>query len=313
MSKLESYSTRKNFNGTLTLEYDNFPIKLKNQIIHVWNNFLKKNSVPEKMSEIAWGQIHNRLSELHGEKELYPRCDVFGNEYYQVFRVTQYFEKVTDIDYLLDIVEVSFSILSNIEQVIKENFYHNYVPFVYSIKQAIEDLNDRFCINRIGYEFYNGKIIKIDKKILHDGIVDETLKLTNNDIFENSNDEFLSALEHFRYKRYKECLTDCLKSLETTLKIVCKQNNWKFDQDKDTASILIDICINNGLFPKYLLSEFTSLSSLLKSGSATIRNKNSAHGQGVKKINVPKHLASFMVYLTGSTINFIIESNENRH
>jgi len=145
---------------------------------------------------------------------------------------------------------------------------------------------------------------------LHDGIVDVTLKLTNNSIFENSNDEFLSALEHFRSNRFKECLTDCLKSLETTLKIVCKENNWVFDQDKDTASILIDICINNGLFPKYLLTEFTSLASLLKSGSATIRNRNSAHGQGARKINVPKHLASFMIYLTGSTINFIIESNE---
>lgn len=312
MSKLESYSIRNRENKKMPLEYDNFPVKLKNQIIHIWRNFMNKNSVPESISETAWGHIHNKLAEIHGEKELHPQYDFMGAKYYQIFRVTEYFEKVTDINSLLDIVEVSFAILTNIETVIRDNFPNNYTPFSYTIDQAINDLNDRFNVNRIGYELKNGIIIKIDKELLHKEIVDATLNLTDNHLYENTNDEFISALEHFKFKRNKECLTDCLKSFETTLKIICKENSWKYDEDRDTASSLIDICITNGLFPKYLLSEFTSLVNLLKSGSATIRNKNSAHGQGAKKISVPKHLASFMIYLTGSTINFIIESNNKK-
>ena len=147
---------------------------------------------------------------------------------------------------------------------------------------------------------------------MHDSIITVTLDLTNNKIFENSNVEFLSALEHFRERRYMECLNDCLKSYETTLKIVCTQNKWTYDEDHATISNLIDICIANNLFQKHLLSEFASLSSLLKNGSATIRNKNSAHGRGPIKKVIPKHLASFMIYLTGSTINFIIDSNGNK-
>ena len=309
MSKLDSYSIRKNIGKSSPLKYDVFPDKLKNQIIHIWRNFLMRNSVTDKLAEIAWKNIHDKLAELHGEKKLFPRGDLLSN-FYQIQRVIEYFDKIAEIDYLLDVVEISFSVMKKIEPVMKKSFYNDYQPFEYNIEQAIEDLNDRFSNNQIGYEYKNGRIIKIDNKLLNADIVNSTLKLTDNEVFQNSNDEFISALEHFRFNRYKESITDCLKSFETTLKIVCKENKWEYLEDKDTVSALIDICIKNGLFPKYLLNEFTSLSSLLKSGSATIRNRNSAHGQGVNKKKVPKHLASFMIYLTGATINYIIDSNE---
>jgi hypothetical protein len=96
------------------------------------------------------------------------------------------------------------------------------------------------------------------------------------------------------------------------LKIICTDNNWTYDEERDTASSLIDICANKGLFPKYLLTEFKSITSVLKSGSGTLRNKNSAHGQGITKKKVPKYLASYMIYLTGSTINFMIDLNINK-
>jgi hypothetical protein len=312
MSKLDSFSLRNNSNNSSPYIYDDLPDKLKNQIIHIWNRFMNENSIKANVKEIAWGQIHNSIAELHGEKELHPKNTFLGDNYYNIYRVTQYFDKTKEVDKLLDIIEISFEILGKIENAIKIKTPNEYTPFIYKQEDAIEDLNDRFNINRVGYEFVNGIIIKIDQKLLHDSIVTKTLNLTENIIFENSNEEFLSALNHFRFNRHMECLNDCLKAYETTLKIVCTENKWIYEEDKATVNNLIDICIENGLFSKHLISEFTSLSSLLKSGTATIRNKNSAHGSGPIKKIIPKHLASFMIYLTGSTINFIIESNSNK-
>ncbi len=157
--------------------YDKFPIKLKNQIFHIWKNFLNKNKVPENITQGVWKLIHDSLAELHGLKELHPSSDDYGVEYYQFYRVTQYFEKVTEIDSLLDIVEKSFEILKKIEPAIKKAKPYNHTPFTYTIENAIEDLNDRFSHNRIGYELKNGRIIKIDKELLHKKIVDITLIL----------------------------------------------------------------------------------------------------------------------------------------
>ena len=127
--------------------------------------------------------------------------------------------------------------------------------------------------------------------------------------FKNANEEFLSAHEHYRHKRNKECLKDCLKALETTMKVICKLNNWEFGET-DTAKKLLDTCIKNGLIPTFLMSHFTSLRTSLESGVPTIRNKLGGHGQGNTKITVPAHFASYMLYLTGTTINFLVSCQQ---
>jgi len=127
----------------------------------------------------------------------------------------------------------------------------------------------------------------------------------------NANEEFISAHEHFRHKRQKECLSDCLKALETTLKIICQENNWQYNKN-DTAKKLIDICIKNKLIPDFLLSHFTSIRTSIESGVPTIRNKLGGHGQGITKIKVPDHYASYMLYLTGTTINFLVSCQREK-
>ena len=74
----------------------------------------------------------------------------------------------------------------------------------------------------------------------------------SNDFYQNANDEYISAHEHFRHGRNKECLNDCLKAFETTMKIICSKNKWEYDKDHDTASKLIKICLEKDIFPKYL-------------------------------------------------------------
>jgi hypothetical protein len=145
-------------------------------------------------------------------------------------------------------------------------------------------------------------------EILHLEVTKKAIKILNDKDFENANEEFINAHEHFRHDRFKECLNECLKSFESVLKILIDKNGWLYN-DKDTAKALIDIAFKNKLIPTYLQNSFTGIRTILESSAPTIRNKNSGHGQGPEKIIVPQHLASYMLYLTGATIIFLVDSN----
>jgi Domain of unknown function (DUF7014) len=124
-----------------------------------------------------------------------------------------------------------------------------------------------------------------------------------------ANEEFLKAHEHYRHKRYKECLVDSLKAFESTMKAICKLRGWQ-TQPTDTAKSLIAVCLNNGLLPKYLDSQISSVRSLLESGIPTVRNKNGGHGQGSSPVAVPEYLARYALNLTATTILFMVEAHE---
>jgi len=171
----------------------------------------------------------------------------------------------------------------------------------YSIKypnDAIDELNQRFKECGIGYEFQNGEIIRIDSQFIHSEAVKPVLVLLGNDkYYEGANQEFLKAHEHYRHKRYKECLVDCGNAFESLMKAICTKRNWTYTP-KDNASKLIDICHNNNLIPSYIRS-------FLESGVPTIRNKKAAHGQGAEIIEVSEHLASYCLHLTASNLLFL--------
>ena len=75
-------------------------------------------------------------------------------------------------------------------------------------------------------------------------------------------------------------MNECLKALESTLKIICAKRKWPH-RDTDTAKTLIDVVFAHGLVPDWLQSEFTALRSTLESGVPTGRNRLSGHGQGI--------------------------------
>jgi hypothetical protein len=120
----------------------------------------------------------------------------------------------------------------------------------------------------------------------------------------------MRAHERYRHRRHKECLSECLKAFESTMKVICSRRRWAYDKDKATSSTLIDICFNNGLIPKYLQTEFTSLASLLKAGLPTVRNKRGGHGQGEEVVDVPPFLASYALHLTAANILLLSEAEK---
>ena len=125
-----------------------------------------------------------------------------------------------------------------------------------------------------------------------------------------ANDEFLSAHEHYRHQRYKECLNDCLKSFESLMKAIHKKHSWQFN-DTDTAKKLINSCLANNLVPEYLQNQFSSIRILLESGIPTIRNKEGGHGQGAEITKVPEYLASYTLHLTATNLLFLAKCEES--
>lgn len=280
--------------------YDTLTEKLKIQIVYIWKDFFKQ--APETLRKALWEEIYNVICQEHGRKKLVEGQAI--GQYSNAYSVELYFEHVTNTDESLDVLEVVFGYILDYS-VLQFRFYKFQQQLTYLPEQAVKDLNVRFLENGIGYQFEQGQIIRIDNQLLHKDVILSTLHFLSYVAFKNANDEFLSAHQHFRHQRTKECLNDCLKSLETTLKIICDENNWQYTKT-DTAYKLISICINNKLIPDYLQTHFTSLRATLESGVPTLRNRLGGHGQGIDKIEVPSHYAAYMLYLTGTTINFLV-------
>jgi hypothetical protein len=164
--------------------------------------------------------------------------------------------------------------------VIKENFQYKHNNHVEaSPDEAIEELNQRFKENAIGFQYEQGDIIRVDSTYVHSEIVKPALSLLWNTKFDGANEEYLKAHDHYRHGRNKECLTECLKAFESSMKIICKEKGWALNQN-DTAKKLIQTCFQNNLVPSFTQNQFTSLQNLLESGIPTIRNNLGGHGQG---------------------------------
>lgn len=285
--------------------YDKIPDNLRVQIIHIVRDTIGQmnNRAIENKPLKAYEFIHESLCREYGVFQLdqsgfkeSPEQSLFS-----FFLTSKEFEKVVDV------IELSFQF---IDRIIKQNVdgYCFQTSRKLEPDEAIEELNTRFKENGIGYQFSGGQIIRVDSTYTHSEIVKPTIKLLSNRKFNGANDEFLKAHEHYRHGSNKECLTECLKSFESTMKIICKGKGWNF-ATTDTSKKLISICLQNGLVPSFTQNQFTSLANLLESGIPTIRNKLSGHGQGQVPQKVDDEMTRYALNLTGSNIIFLIEQS----
>jgi hypothetical protein len=178
-------------------------------------------------------------------------------------------------------------------------------------EEAVKELNVRFKEHGIGYQFESGQIIRVDSEFTHSEAIKPALNFLTETIYKGANEEFLKAHEHYRNHRNKECLVDCLKSLESVIKAICVKRHWSYNQN-NTAKDLIDICFEKELIPSFMQSQFTSLKSLLETGVPTVRNRLGGHGQGIEPIVVPDTIASYALNLTASNILLLIELEKLR-
>ncbi|MHC5728569.1 MAG: STM4504/CBY_0614 family protein, partial [Nostoc sp.] len=222
-------------------QYVDIPQPLRVQIVYIINDVIAE---PIDLNLLrAFNDIYNRLYREYGKLQQ----SIVGKDIINLFMFNT--EKT---EHILDFVELSFKLI--------DYTYRKRIEFVKSSKitadEAIEELNLRFREHGVGYQYESGKIIRVDSQIIHAEAVKPVLHLLSDSRFEGANEEFLKAHEHYRHGRYKECLVDCLKAFESTMKTICDIQGWSY-QPTDTAKKLIDVCFQNNLIPTYLQTQVT--------------------------------------------------------
>jgi Domain of unknown function (DUF7014)/AbiJ N-terminal domain 4 len=285
-------------------QYKTLPQEFRVQVVHILRDAL---GVPygspyhgfEGEANTIYKTIHDALCREYGIFSLIE--DPNGNYAKSVFD----FLLVTDAEKVIDLIELSFKMVVYLA----DNYgYHHNAKVSISAVEALTELNSRFLEHGIGYQFESGEIIRMDSKLAHTEIIRPALQtLLSDKTYAGANNEFLKAHEHYRHGRYKECLNECLKSFESTMKAICKKQKWQYNE-LDTAKKLLEICFHNNLIPDYLQQHFSSLRSGLESGVPTVRNRLSGHGQGSEQVNVPAYIAHYLLNLTATSILMLCEA-----
>jgi hypothetical protein len=283
--------------------YDDIPEPLRIQIVYIMTDGL--GDCRSSQTEKAYSSIHQTLCREYGRFYLADKSHLMFPDFIKDLR--QFLLSTSNIEEVIDVIELSFQVIDT---------YYRENQVLYNIRakitpdQAIEELNARFKEHGVGYQYESGQIIRVDSQIIHNNAVKPALHLLSDARFKGANEEFLQAHEHYRHKRYKECLNDCLKALESTMKTICDNQGWAYES-RDPAKKLIGICFQNKLIPIFLETQLSSLKQNIESGIPTVRNKLGGHGQGSEPVIVPEYFASYQLNMTASTIKLLVEAENS--
>lgn len=284
--------------------YDVFPQPLRVQVINLLNSTLGdygREDYPDSEAAPRWDHIHRTLAHEYGVFELAE-----GRNSQK--RCVTFFLKTSTVEKCLDFVELGFRWVCILVKKYSES-HGGYAEEQEQCEQAIKELNYRLREHSLGYQFEEGKIIRVDSQFIHAEIVKPAIALLHEIGFAGASEEFLQAHEHYRAKRYPEAIAGALKSFESTMKGICDVRKWKYP-DSATAKGLIDVIFSKELIPSSLASQFSGLRSVLESGLPTVRNKQGGHGQGKDQVAIPSHLAAYALHLAASNIVMLVEAHK---
>lgn len=285
--------------------YDVIPSSLLVQIIYIIKDTIGTDKSYSRYGSYdearkAYKRIYGILCREYGKTHL------TGGDSEPEAQVLNFLRLAVNIEEAIDVIELCFK---HINTYIKSSeCYTDYADINLTPDEAISDLNTRFKENGIGYSFEGNEIIRVDSTYTHSEIAKPTIALLWNVKFQGANDEYMKAHEHYREGRNKECLNECLKAFESTMKIICAEKGWAFDKG-DAAKKLIQICLQHGLVPEYMQTQISSLKGLFESGIPTVRNKLGGHGQGAIPQTVDDRITRYGLNLTGANIIFMIEQS----
>jgi hypothetical protein len=174
---------------------------------------------------------------------------------------------------------------------------------------GLVELNERFLEHGVGYQFENGKIIRIDSQYVHAEVVKEALRLLFEPGFEEANDEFMKAHRHLREGNLRDCNTAALRATENVLKVICDGKGWA-RQPGDNFERLLAIVQGERLFPDYLVEDgyFRNLIGAMKAGMPKIRDRQGGHGAAPGDAPVPDHIGAFALHLTAANIVMLVKA-----
>jgi hypothetical protein len=285
--------------------YDTIPQPLKVQIVHIWRDTLgNEREYYGSYTDVfrAYQFIVDTLCREYGIFSLPPDKNKYENRNY-LDELVNFLIQQNDSEKVLDAIELSFQVID------KYTRSYNYLGRSKAADladNAIEELNQRFQEQGVGFQYIEGEIIRIDSQLIHSEVVKPALGLMHAHEFAGAQAEFLKAHEHYRHGNYKETLAECLKAFESVMKIICLKRGWTHDVNA-TSKALLDVLFENELIPKFWQNHFTSLRSSLESGIPTARNRLGGHGQGGSITEVPPAIVAYVLHMTASAIVFLCE------
>lgn len=289
------------------LSYDPLPVPLLNQIVHIWITALGRADDYDPygfgppLSTKVWDSIVVGLARELGLPGLARGNDAF--EMAVQFLTAQ----TTATKHRLDLIELA---AQEIDRTIRASWWteeRKAARITQAPDDALMELNHRFLEHSIGYQFEHGQLVELSTTYVHSQIIRPALAVLTDKRFASAQSEFLTAHKAYREHRYSDCLNEALKSFESTMKIICHEKRWPYQQN-DTSSRLIGHMLDNGLVPAAMQQQFTSLRTLLESGTPTVRNKTSGHGAGVTPVAPTEAIARFGLHTAAANITLLVDA-----
>lgn len=307
MPVLELYSERlQREQGGLPDVYNyGLPKNLRVQIVLIWRDVIGRLTSFDisRTTEVyrIWDEIASDIRKARCVFNL-PTPSPRNSQDIE-WEVAEYFMAESDPIFALNVVEAVFGFIYRYEVLVRLRADQD--RRMQDPQEGIAELNARFRQHGVGYQFENGRIIRVDSMIVHAEVVKPVLGLLTDPAFKGPEKEFLAAHEHYRHARYAESLVSSLKALEGTIRVIGR--DWGID-DKATASKLIAMVFEKGLIPNEMQSEFTGLRAILESAS-TLRNRWGGHHPPEVR-EVPAYLAAFALHTTAANILLLVEAQK---
>lgn len=298
---IDLFSTRKRKLPDVFV-YDELPVPLRRQMVHILEEAIgPRFTLRGPRAADGWTWLAKQVAHEQGLLEIPETPTQFRGRSRDWFTDCLNYVLEAPTEFALDLVELAMRTLE--EQLGDVHAIHTGLSV--SAGEAIADLNHRFRINGCGYEYANGKIVRVDSQLAHAEIIRPALALIAAPEFKGANGEFMAAHEHFRHGRIEAAVAEACKAFESTMKAIADQRRWTYDA-RATAQPLIRLMVDQGLVPSYSQEQLENVAKCLL-GVATIRNKNSGHGAGSQPRDVPGHYAAYALHLAAANIVFLIE------
>ena len=281
-------------------QYDEIPETLRNQ---VWRIFSKSTGIYGADWPFFREAIAQELGRITLANENEPQKDCL-----------RFLQFEQNVEHWLDFVELVTRTIDTTCRVHMSSELSWSTDITQESDDAIEELNFRFREARLGYQYENSQIVRIDNQLIHAEVTKPALQLLSDPGFKGAEEEFLDAHGHYRAGEYEDCITNALKAFESTLKAICYLKKWEYPPTS-RASDLVKIVRRENLFPDYLDTSFDQLISTLQSGLPKVRNEAGGHGQGAVPRQTPDYIAAYALHLAATKIVLLVrafQATENK-
>lgn len=289
-------------------QYDNVPNVLRVQLQQIFVDAIGQHYRPDPYSggrgrpqnPDGWEFIHKTLCREMGVHSL-------GSHQLAQTNVVGFLE-TAGINEFLDTVELCCKYIALILAK-KTDYQRQQLGIEQHPESAIDEVNYRFREACLGYQFEEEEFLRVDSQFIHENVVKPAIQILNAAEFSGPRSEFLSAHACFRNGDYEQAIILASNSFESTLKVVCDENDWAYQKGARSTDLL-KLVRSNGLWPDYLDASFDQLIATLSSGLPKVRNDAAAHGQGAELRNTPPYVAAYALHLAAAKIVLIAEAHK---